>query len=296
MNSFQHPARWQQAASDRKVDCNLCPRNCRIAPGKCGYCGVRVNHEGCLYSLSYGYPVSLANDPIEKKPLVEFMPGTRTFSFGTFGCNLGCVFCQNYELSRGHYEPSMPLTYVAPQEIVQLARKHGCQSIAFTYNEPTVFAEYAIDIATLAHQDGLPTVLVSNGYITLEAAADLYPLIDAANIDMKGFSEEFYRSMTGAELQPVLDSMKYFFNLGKHLEITNLVIPGKNDDPAMINAFLDWVEADLSKDVPLHFSAYHPDYKYHDSPPTGAATLIEIRRMANQRGFNHIYLGNVRIV
>jgi len=295
MDWYQHPARWQQPAEDGKVDCLLCPRNCRIGPGRSGYCGVRINRDGMLFSIAYGYPVSVANDPIEKKPLAEFMPGTRTFSLGTFGCNLGCSFCQNHELSTGRYQEAMRIPYAEPERIVMLARQQRCASVAFTYNEPTIFAEYVIDTAQLAHRDRLATVLVSNGYITREAAADLYPHIDAANIDMKGFSEDFYREMCGASLPPVLDSMKYFYQLGKHLEITNLVIPGKNDDPAMVNAFLDWMEKELSKEVPIHFSAYHPDHKYHDSPPTGAETLLTIRKIANDRGFQHVYLGNIRL-
>lgn len=295
MEKSTHRARWWQAAEDGKTDCLLCPRRCRIAPGRNGYCNVRTNLEGVLYSMSYGYPVALQVDPIEKKPLAEFLPGSKTFSLGTFGCNLGCRFCQNYHLSRGSYADAGRVDYVEPGVIVNLARQHHCASVAFTYNEPTVFAEYACDIAATAHADGLATVLVSNGYITLEAAADLYPLIDAANIDMKGFSEDFYRDMTQSELQPVLDAMKYFHGLGKHLEITNLVIPGKNDDDAMINAFFDWLEAELNRDIPLHFSAYHPDYQYHDSPQTSAATLLHIRELGRRRGFNHLYLGNVII-
>lgn len=293
MNRYEHRAKWWQAAENGKVECGLCPRQCRIAPGRNGYCGVRTNLDGILYSLSYGYPVALQVDPIEKKPLAEFMPGTKTFSLGTYGCNLGCRFCQNYHLSRGSYPDDHAIDYTAPELIVRLARQYDCRSVAFTYNEPTVFAEYAIDIAGLAHRDGLATVLVSNGYITPAATAELYPLIDAANIDMKGFSEDFYRDMTQSELQPVLDAMKCFYGLGKHLEITNLVIPGKNDAEEMIQAFLDWVERELNRDIPLHFSAYHPDYQYHDSPPTSAATLRRIRDSGRQRGFNHIYLGNI---
>ncbi|OGV52914.1 MAG: AmmeMemoRadiSam system radical SAM enzyme, partial [Lentisphaerae bacterium GWF2_52_8] len=203
-------ARWWKKAEGKTLKCQLCPRECAIAEGRKGFCQVRQNIGGELFSLSYGYPVAIHVDPIEKKPLAEFMPGTRTFSIGTYGCNLNCSFCQNYQLSRGSYNEQSRSDYASPELIVELAPKHGCSSIAFTYNEPTVFAEYAFDIATLAKRAQIPTVIVSNGYITLEAARDLYPLINAANIDMKGFSEEFYRDMTGARLKPVLDAMEYF--------------------------------------------------------------------------------------
>ncbi|MDD3118074.1 MAG: radical SAM protein, partial [Victivallales bacterium] len=196
-------------------------------------------------------------------------------------------------LSRGAYAADRHYDYVTPQKIVDLAMNHGCHSVAFTYNEPTVFAEYAIDIATIARREKLGTVLVSNGYITLTAARELYPLITAANIDMKGFSEHFYGKMTRSQLQPVLDAIKYYYSLGGHLELTNLVIPGQNDDEAMITTYLDWVERELSRDVPLHFSAYHPDYRYRNSPPTDVSTLLRIRDQARRRGFHHIYLGNV---
>ncbi len=290
----KHPAKWWKSGEKGLAVCDLCPRGCHIAPGKTGFCGVRRNFDGALYSTSYGYPVALQVDPIEKKPLSEYLPGTKTFSFGTYGCNLDCCFCQNYHLSRGGYDEGRKYDYVEPEVIVELAFTHNCHSVAFTYNEPTVFAEYAMDVAILARKEKLGTVLVSNGYITMEAARDLYPLIDAANIDMKGFSEGFYGAMTGSRLQPVLDSMKYFHSIGGHLEITNLVIPGQNDRDELIIAWLDWVDKELDRNVPLHFSAYHPDYKF-DGPPTDAQTLLHIRELAHKRGFHHIYLGNVFI-
>lgn len=286
-------ARWWNEADNGKVKCHLCPRYCVIAPGKRGFCAVRENVEGKLYSLSYGKPVALNVDPIEKKPLAEFMPGSTTFSIGTFGCNLNCSFCQNASLARGIYTGASYEKYLSPERIVELALENCCKSVAFTYNEPTVFAEYAIDIAKIAHEYDLKTVWVSNGYITEEAADEVFPFIDAANIDMKGFSEEFYRTMTDSHLQPVLDAIKKLYKLDKHIEVTNLVIPDKNDSTELIDAFLDWIENNLDKKVPLHFSAFFPAYKYHDSPPTPRKTLYKIKEHAQNRGFNSVYLGNI---
>lgn len=290
----KHEARWWKAAEDGAAGCFLCPRRCHIKDGAAGFCGVRRNEGGRLLTIAYGYPVAMHVDPIGKKPLANFLPGTKTFSLGTFGCNLDCCFCQNHELSRGFYN-SGNHQYFSPETIVALARRHDCASVAFTYNEPTIFGEYVCDVARLAHEDGLSTVLVSNGYITLEAAADIYPCIDAANIDMKGFSEKFYTEMTSSHLQPVLESMKYFHRIGGHLEISNLIIPGKNDSEEMIKAFLAWVMDELSPDVPLHFSAYHPDHRYHESPPTSVDSLLRIRDAALGRGVRNVYLGNVVI-
>ncbi len=287
-----HAARWWQAEDSLCVRCNLCPRFCRIKPGWTGFCGVRANIGGRLGSVAYGHPVSVNIDPIEKKPLARFMPGSRTFSIGTFGCNLSCSFCQNDSLSRGHYDLKSLPRYVAPEDVIELALRHGCQSVSYTYNEPTVFAEYAVDTAALASANGLKNVLVSNGYITPEAADALYPLIDAANIDMKGFSEEFYRSLCGASLEPVLNSIRRLYESGKHIEITNLVIPGHNDGEPMIHAWFDWVEKHLDKDVPLHFSAYHPAYRMRVER-TPRETLFKIRQYGEDRGFTSIFLGNI---
>ncbi len=288
-----HPARWWKASDDRSVQCYLCPRACRIAAGEYGFCAVRKNIAGKLYSLSYGKPVALNIDPIEKKPLAEFMPGTKTFSLGTFGCNLNCSFCQNASLARGIYTGAAYERCLPPEKIVELALRNNCRSVAFTYNEPTVFAEYAIDIARLAHEQDLRTVLVSNGCITPRAAQDLYPHIDAANIDMKGFSEEFYESMTESRLKPVLAAVKLLYGLDKHIELTNLVIPGKNDSMELIDSWLDWVEVNLDKQVPLHFSAFFPAHKYTSSPRTPRTTLLRIKEHAVDRGFSAVYLGNI---
>lgn len=287
-------AEFQRALPDGSVECLLCPRGCVIADGRCGYCAVRRNDGGILQSLSFGRPVAVQVDPIEKKPLYEFLPGTRTYSIGTFGCNLGCVFCQNSELSRGAYGSGSDCREIEPGELVLDAVRRGCESIALTYNEPTVFTEYAADIARLAREQGLKTVLVTNGYITPEAAEFLYPHIDAANFDMKGFSEEFYREMCGASLAPVLEAFRIFRRLGGHAEYTTLIIPGKNDSMELTDAWLDWVEANLDRAVPLHFTAYHPAYRYAESPCTPPSLLYAIRDHAQRRGFSNIYLGNIR--
>lgn len=290
-----HPASWWASAPGAAVICRLCPRACVIPLGECGFCGIRQNQAGRLVALAYGRPVALQVDPIEKKPLAEFMPGTRTFSLGTYGCNLGCVFCQNHHLSCGRYTVAeLAQPELAPAELVAAARHQGCTSVAFTYNEPVTWGEYVIEVAAAAHAAGLATVLVSNGYLTLTAAADIFPGIDAANLDLKGFSEEFYRELTGGELAPVLAAAKAFRDGGGHLELTNLVIPGKNDAPEMIEALLTWVRDELSPEVPLHFSAYHPAHRYAGSPPTPAATLYRIRDAAHAAGLRHIYLGNLR--
>lgn len=293
---FREALFWHPAGDKNylEVKCNLCPRNCAIKEESLGFCKVRKNIGGKLYSIVYGSPVALNVDPIEKKPLAMFMPGTRTFSIGTYGCNFDCSFCQNFNISKNVPEIKQPpFEIVTPELIVKKTFETGCKSIAFTYNEPTVWIEYAVDIAKEARKCNIPLVLVSNGYIAKEARGYFYPFIDAANIDVKGFSEEFYRSMTKGRLQPVLDSVKYLFQLGKHVEITNLIIPEKNDSEEMIGKFLDWVESDLSKTVPIHFSAFFPTYKYFDSQTTPSETLYRLKRYANNRGFDNIFLGNI---
>ena len=288
-------ARWWTAHDDGAAACRLCPRGCVIQKGAAGYCGVRVNEGGILRSAAYGRPTALQIDPIEKKPLCEFLPGARAYSIGTFGCNLGCKFCQNHHISKDVPESDglAAVKYVQPSRLVANAIDTGCETIAFTYNEPTVWAEFAIDLARMAKTAGIATVLVSNGYISAEAADELYPLIDAANIDMKGFSDEFYSEMCHGSLQPVLDSIEKLHGLGSHVEITNLIIPGRNDSDEMIHAFLDWVASKLNKNIPLHFSAYRPMYKYNESPPTPPKLLHSIGDIAAARGFTSIHLGNI---
>lgn len=289
-----NPARYHTRQSGEAVRCELCPRHCVIAAGGTGWCKVRSNENGELLSLAYGRPAAVAIDPIEKKPLMNFLPGTQTFSLGTFGCNLDCCFCQNSSLSHGVYNSHGDWRVLAPHEAVSLALANGCESISFTYNEPTVWIEYAMETARFARNSGLKTVLVSNGFIEPGPAREFYPLIDAANIDVKGFSDEFYQSMCGGSLEPVKTACEIFKNeAGGHLELTNLVIPGKNDSPEMLEAYLDWVEMKLGKETPLHFNAYFPAYHYRQSPRTPPSLLRAFGARAQERGFVNVRLGNI---
>lgn len=288
-----HPASFFTRLAGGVAACGLCPRGCRIPPGSVGACRVRRNEGGELVADSYGRPVALQVDPIEKKPLTLFLPGSFTFSIGTFGCNLSCAFCQNHHLSRQGGALQRAQKYIAPETIVTMAKQAGCRSVAFTYNEPTVFIEYAIDVARCARAAGLRTVLVSNGFINPVPRAAWYPLIDAANIDVKGFSEDFYSSLCGGALAPVLESCRHFKReVGGHLEITNLLIPNRNDAPAMIQALLDWIADAVGVDTPIHFSAYRPMGGFTE-PPTSPTTVLHAVAMARKAGFTHVFAGNI---
>jgi pyruvate formate lyase activating enzyme len=289
----EQTARYFTRLDDASVRCELCPRGCRIAPGVTGACRVRRNEGGTLIAETYGRPAVLQIDPIEKKPLGWYLPGTRTFSIGTFGCNLTCQFCQNHELSRHGGSRQRRVPFAAPAEIVAEARHHGCPSIAFTYNEPTVFFEYMLDVARLAREAGLGTVLVSNGYINPAPRAELYPLISAANIDIKAFSENFYASLCGGSLAPVLASCRaYKRDFGGHLELTHLIIPNRNDAPGMVKALLEWVARELGTDTPIHFSAYYPMGGFTE-PPTPPETIRQAAALAHQAGFTRVKTGNI---
>jgi pyruvate formate lyase activating enzyme len=285
-------AKWWEVKNG-KIHCLLCPNMCLIQENSLGKCGIRKNINGKLYSLGYARPVALQIDPIEKKPLNNFLQGTKTFSLGTNGCNLSCKFCQNHHISQVQYTQNSLKTNYKAEEIVKLSIKNKCSSISFTYNEPIIWGEYLIEIAQIAKKNYLSTVLVSNAYVNKQAAEEIFQYIDAANFDMKGFSEDFYSEMTGGHLLPVLEAIKYFYSLGKHLELTNLIIPGKNDSINMIENYLDWVASELDKSITLHFSAFHPDYKYFQSPATPNATLFSIKKLAEKKGFTNIYLGNI---
>ncbi|MDD3885764.1 MAG: AmmeMemoRadiSam system radical SAM enzyme [Victivallaceae bacterium] len=288
---FGSEARWWTSLPGGAVECGLCPRRCRVSDGEYGFCRARVNRGGRFFSEVWGRPAAVHIDPIEKKPFNWYMPGSRVFSIGTFGCNLGCVFCQNHELSRAEAGASATLEEASPAAVVSSAIAAGCPAIAFTYNEPTVFAEYAIEMAKLARQRGLATLLVSNGYISDEAAAEFYPLISAANIDIKG-DDAFYRRMCGGELSPVLAACRRLLSHGSHLEVTNLVLPGENDDPGQVALWLEVLAAELGVEVPLHFSASFAAYHYYGRP-TPRATLERMAGQAAARGFKRVALGNV---
>lgn len=288
-----HLARWWKTLPDGRIHCYLCPRNCHIGVGQHGFCYIRENVEGELVQLGYGRPAALAIDPIEKKPLFHFHPGSEILSLGTAGCNLGCQFCQNFDISKARSQ-QQGSSHKSPEQIVELAIAHGCPSIAFTYNEPTIWAEFVIDIAKAAHQAGLRTVMVSNGYITREAFLEVYEHIDAANIDLKGFTENFYSKVTLSHLAPVLDTLRWLRReTAVWLEITNLIIPGCNDAPEETRELCDWILGELGDDVPLHFTAFHPDFKMLDRERTPPETIQRARLIAQERGLKYVYAGNI---
>ena len=279
--------------SDGRVHCYLCPRHCHIGEGQSGFCFIRANQGGKLYSLGYASPAALQIDPIEKKPLNHFLPGTRVFSLGTAGCNMGCFFCQNWDISKSKSD-QVHSTHISPEDVVALAIRNRCPSIAFTYNEPTIWGEYVIDICHAAREAGINTVMVTNGYITREAFHDIYDHVDAANVDLKAFTEDFYGRVTLTHMQPVLDMLVWLKReTNVWFEITNLLIPETNDDPAEIRQLADWILEHLGPDVPLHFTAFHPDFKLRDKPKTPPETLHQARRIALKAGIHYVYEGNI---
>jgi len=289
-----HEARWWEAEAGGKVHCYLCPRHCHIGEGQAGFCYIRANEGGKLYSLGYAHPAAMQIDPIEKKPLNHFLPGTRVFSMGTAGCNMGCFFCQNWDISKSRAD-QVGSSYVPPEDVVLLAIRNHCDSIAFTYNEPTIWGEYVIDICHAAKEAGLNTVMVSNGYITYDAFHDIYDHIDAANIDLKAFTEKFYGKITLTHLQPVLDALLWLKNeTNVWFEITNLMIPTLNDAHEETRELCGWIVDNLGPNVPLHFTAFHPDFKLQDKPRTPPETLHSARRIALEMGLRYVYEGNIR--
>ncbi len=290
--------RWWHTKEDdeTKVVCTLCPRECHIPSGSRGFCFVRANVDGELVLTTYGRSSGFCIDPIEKKPLNHFLPGTPVLSFGTAGCNLGCKFCQNWDISKSR-QMDRVAAEATPQAIIDAAQRSGCRSVAFTYNDPVIWAEYAIDIAKVARQRGIKTVAVTAGYITPEARGEFYEWIDAANIDLKAFTETFYRKLTQTHLEPVLDTLKYL----KHetevwFEITNLMIPGENDSPEETERMCGWIVDNLGDGVPVHFTAFHPDFKMLDTPRTPHETLCRAREQALEAGIRYAYVGNVNDV
>lgn len=277
---------------DQQIQCELCPHRCRIANNHYGLCNVRQNRNGRLFSAVYGKPIAVHMDPVEKKPLYHFFPGTEILSIGTIGCNLFCKFCQNWDIARAKPGDVSSRT-ISPQAVVDAAVSNNSIGIAFTYNEPTVFGEYVLDIARLAHESGLKTVMVTNGFISPEAVPDIYPHIDAANIDLKSFSAGFYRRYCGGELQGVLDAILAIKEQGTFLELTTLIIPGVNDNESENETLIRWILDNLGSDTPLHFSAFHPSYKMTHLPRTPKATLDRIRKIALDSGLHYVYEGNV---
>ena len=284
------------ALPDGRVQCDVCPRQCKLQEGQRGLCFVRANEAGQIVLTTYGRSSGFCIDPIEKKPLNHFLPGTPVLSFGTAGCNLACQFCQNHDISKSR-EVDTLADQASPETIARAARALGCRSVAFTYNDPAIFHEYAIDVAQACHAAGVKSVAVTAGYMSPKPREEFFRHVDAANVDLKGFTEDFYVKLTRSHLGPVLETLEYL----KHetsvwLEITTLLIPGENDSAAELEQLSQWVLEHLGPDVPLHFTAFHPDYRLLDRPATPHATLAAARRIAKAAGLRHVYVGNVHDV
>ncbi len=277
----------------REVVCELCPRKCVIPEGGAGDCRVRVNIGGKLLASTYGRPSAMHIDPMEKKPLYHFHPGSPVFSIATAGCNLHCLNCQNWQLSQSGGEEIEEIFNADPVDLVALARDQGCESIAYTYSDPVVFYEYVYDSSILAHEAGMQNVFITAGYINTEPLRRLCKVIDAANTDLKAFDDGFYRKTTGATLQPVLDALVTFREEGVWLEVTNLLIPTLNDDLSMIRRMAKWIGRELGEGTPLHFSRFHPMYRMRNLPPTPGETLDRARQEAMDAGLKYVYVGNI---
>ncbi|PKO25174.1 MAG: AmmeMemoRadiSam system radical SAM enzyme [Betaproteobacteria bacterium HGW-Betaproteobacteria-8] len=288
-----YKARYWHMLEDGRMQCDLCPRDCKLHEGQRGACFVRMREGDEMLLTTYGRSSGFCIDPIEKKPLNHFYPGSPVLSFGTAGCNLACKFCQNWDISKSR-DMDRLMDQASPEAIAIAAEQSGCKSVAFTYNDPVIFAEYAMDVADACHARGIKTVAVTAGYMHDAARRDFYAKMDAANVDLKAFTDEFYFKLTGSHLQPVLDTLRYL----KHetdvwLEITTLLIPGENDSDEELTAMCRWIRKELGPDVPLHFSAFHPDYKMPGVPATPASTLIRARDIALSKGLRYVYTGNV---
>ena len=285
--------RWWRPLDDGRLQCELCPRLCRLRDGQRGFCFVRERRGDVIVLDTYGRSSGFCVDPIEKKPLNHFFPGTAVLSFGTAGCNLACKFCQNWDISTSREIDSLA-DQASPERLAEAAVEHGCESVAFTYNDPTIFAEYAIDVAASCRERGVKSVAVSAGYISPEPRRELYAAMDAANIDLKGFTDDFYRRVTGARLGDVLETLQHIrHETSCWLEITTLLIPGHNDSDAEIIAMAEWIVEHLGDEVPHHFSAFHPDHRMRDVPHTPVETLRRARRLAMAAGERFVYTGNV---
>jgi pyruvate formate lyase activating enzyme len=287
------PAEYWHALDDGRIQCDLCPRYCHLGEGQRGLCFVRAREGDRMVLTTYGRSSGFCIDPVEKKPLNHFYPGTPVLSFGTAGCNLACKFCQNWDISKSRETASLAAS-APPEAIAAAARRHGCRHVAFTYNDPVIFFEYARDTALACRDLGINSIAVTAGYLSPAPRAEFFRYVDAANIDLKAFSEDFYHRICGGHLQAVLETIAYVHReTDVWLELTTLLIPGLNDGEAEIDRLVDWVLRELGPDVPLHFSAFHPDWKMNDVPPTPAATLQRARAQARQRGLHHVYTGNI---
>ena len=287
------PGRYWHRLEDDRIQCDVCPRYCKLREGQRGLCFVRARENDQIVLTTYGRSSGFCIDPIEKKPLNHFYPGTPVLSFGTAGCNLGCKFCQNWDISKSR-EIDTLADQASPELIARAAKRLGCRSVAFTYNDPVIFLEYAVDVAEACHEYGVKAVAVTAGYICEEPRKEFYQHMDAANVDLKAFTERFYKKICAAELQNVLETLVYL----KHetdvwFEITTLLIPGENDSTKELESLTRWVVDELGTDVPIHFTAFHPDWKMLDKPPTSPDTLTRARDIALEAGIRYAYTGNV---
>jgi pyruvate formate lyase activating enzyme len=288
-----HPTRFWHRLDDGRVQCDVCPRECRLHEGQRGFCFVRAREGDEIVLTTYGRSSGFCVDPIEKKPLNHFLPGTPVLSFGTAGCNLGCKFCQNWDISKSREWDTLA-DAAPPDALAEAARRLGCRSVAFTYNDPVIFLEYAVDVADACRTHGIKAVAVTAGYVSPGAREELFSHMDAANVDLKAFTETFYAKTCAGHLQPVLDTLEYVVHeTDVWLEITTLLIPGLNDSGEEVGALTAWIRDALGPDVPLHFTAFHPDWKLRDRPPTPPATLTRAREIALENGLHHVYTGNV---
>ena len=276
----------------KSLNCKVCERRCIISDCKKGFCDMRENISGKLYTLNYAAASSVAVDPIEKKPLFHFYPGSTVLSLGSVGCNFRCKHCQNWNISQAKLE-EISLREIMPEDAVKLAKEYKCKSIAWTYNEPTMWLEYTIDSAKLARKNDLKSVYVTNGYMTEESLEMIGPYLDAANVDLKGMSEQFYKELCDARMQPVLDNIKRIYDKKIHMEITNLMIPGYNDSEEHINALVNFMVDEIGVEVPLHFTRFFPYYEMKNVPPTAVADLEKAYKIAGDAGMKYVYIGNV---
>ena len=291
--SEPYPARYWHRLEDGRIQCDVCPRLCKLHEDQRGFCFVRARQGDAVVLTTYGRSSGFCIDPVEKKALNHFLPGTAAFSFGTSGCNLGCKFCQNWDISKAREDATLA-ERASPEDIARTAERLGCASVAYTYNDPTIFHEYAVDTAIACRARGIKNIAVTAGYVCPEPRAEFYRHMDAANIDLKAFTDDFYHKVCYAHLQPVLDTLVYVKReTSVWLEITNLLIPGLNDSEDEVERMTQWVVENLGPDVPMHFTAFHPDWRMRDIPGTPAATLARARRIALKNGVRHAFTGNV---
>jgi len=289
---FVVKAKFYDKLANKKIKCKLCPRECNVGDKERGYCGVRENRGGVYYSLVHSRVCAAHIDPIEKKPLFHYLPGTVAFSIATAGCNVNCKFCQNWDISQSRPE-QIPAEYVPPQRIAAIARQNNCPTIAYTYSEPVVFSEFLMDTADAGHEAGVRSIVVSNGYIQQDALKQAYSKMDAVKIDLKSFTESYYAKVVTGQLKPVLDTLVTLRKMGKWIEIVYLVVPTLNDSDAEFRGLAQWVNSNLGPDVPLHFTQFHPEYLLKNLPITPVPTLERAKEIADAEGLHYVYIGNL---